>query len=440
MCNKYFLLLYAWLLNPCFSLALEQRIYPGAFLHDTTKAVVLDSVSPEGMLYQVGLRKGDLIYSINGKAVENAKTFKTLTHPLRVPDWVQMDVLQGGKRRTLRERGIGRRQNTYTQLEVTYAALNWRNGVLRTIVYEPKHKGKHPAILILPGYNCSSIENFSRSYYRTLLEHWVTNGYVVYTVEKSGMGDSEGCLPCEQVDLETDISLYKAALKDCKQWPTVDAQRIYLWGHSMGGIIAPIVAQSEPVAGIMVYGTVFRPWHQFLLEMHRLQKPLLEKYTATETDRFIDTIQDIYYDFFVRKEPRETLVLNPKYTYLVKTELEYSPGNDLMWGRHWRFWQQIDSLNLNLAWRSLHVPVLILHGGADYIQCSKLEPKLLEEAVNTSRMHLAERHTIPDLDHLCMRSATYEEAVKNLEDKQFLKGNFHTGLLEITMSWLRKQP
>jgi hypothetical protein len=27
----------------------------------------------------------------------------------------------------------------------------------------------------------------------------------------------------------------------------------------MGGIIAPIVAQSEPVAGIMVYGTVFRP-------------------------------------------------------------------------------------------------------------------------------------------------------------------------------------
>ena len=64
----------------------------------------------------------------------------------------------------------------------------------------------------------------------------------------------------------TPASLAAAAL--------VDPGRIFLFGHSMGGVMAPLLAAEEPVRGVAVYGTVFRTWFEYLVENVRRQSRL----------------------------------------------------------------------------------------------------------------------------------------------------------------------
>jgi esterase/lipase len=51
----------------------------------------------------------------------------------------------------------------------------------------------------------------------------------------------------------------------------VDPERIYLFGHSMGGVLAPYLTAAVPVRGSMVYGTLARTWFEYQLENVRRQ-------------------------------------------------------------------------------------------------------------------------------------------------------------------------
>ncbi|MEI9955319.1 MAG: alpha/beta hydrolase [Ferruginibacter sp.] len=205
----------------------------------------------------------------------------------------------------------------------------------------------------------------------------------------------------------------------------------------MGGIIAPEVAKRHQPKGVMVFGTTFRPWSEFLLEMHRVQKPLLEKQTYTQTEDFMRIIQKIYYEFFILKKTREELLKNPEYKDLVVSELGYKEGSNYMWGRHWAFWPQIDSLNLAQSWHALNCPVLVLHGAADYESCSIVEPMLVTKTVNEAHPGNATMQVIPELDHFMMKSKNWEEARDNFNTQQYAKGNFNYAIAEATINWLK---
>ena len=56
--------------------------------------------------------------------------------------------------------------------------------------------------------------------------------------------------------------------------PSIDQDKILIFGHSMGGCEGPIIATEFPVKGIAVYGTVTRTWHEYMLENLRRQAPL----------------------------------------------------------------------------------------------------------------------------------------------------------------------
>jgi pimeloyl-ACP methyl ester carboxylesterase len=189
----------------------------------------------------------------------------------------------------------------------------------------------------------------------------------------------------------------------------------------------------------MVFGTVFRPWNEFLPEMHRVQKPLLENKSYMETEKFMRQIEKVYYEFFVLKKTRDELYANPQYKDIVVSELEYKTGSTNMWGRHWRFWQQIDSLNLAESWSQVSCPVLVINGGTDYEQCAPIEPILIEQTVNAAHPGQATRVQIEDLDHFMMKSGSYKEAVDNFRTRQFLKGNFNERIATETVNWLNKQ-
>ncbi|MBL7934098.1 MAG: alpha/beta fold hydrolase [Bacteroidia bacterium] len=411
----------------------------GILTSKTKEGLRIDSVVPNSSADLLKLKKNDLILSVNGKPVTTPEDFKQTVMPLRTGDLLEINFVRDGKNKKNSGKTIMRPMETSNFADITYDWVKFREGFLRVIVRKPKSLKHMPCILLIPGYGCGSIENYHLGYNGTLMNEWLKNGYAVVTIEKSGLGDSYNCPPCTEVDLVTDIESFNAGYNYMEQLDFVEKDHLYIWGHSMGGVIAPEIARRHKPRGVMVFGTVFRPWSEFLPEMHRVQKPLLENMSYEETEKFVRLIHKVYYEFFVLKKSRQELFENPEYTAIVRTELEHKEGNTNMWGRHWRFWQQLDSLDLSVSWSETKCPVLVINGGSDYEQCAPIEPVLIEQTVNSHRPGSATRVQIEDLDHFMMKSNGFKEAVENFRNQAYSKGNFNYKISTETIQWLNKQ-
>ena len=410
----------------------------GALIKPVPGGLHVDSVIAGSTMEALHLQKGDVLTEINGIKLSAPADYTKAVTNIRTGDPISVKFIRNGENKTENGIGIMRPYEQSALADVHYDWVPFRGGELRAITRAPKGKTNLPVILLIPGYGCGSIENYMSSYNGKIINGWLTAGYAVVTIEKSGLGDSYHCVPCSEADLATDIESYDAGYQYMEQLSYVDKNRMYVFGHSLGGIIAPEVAKRHTPKGMIVFGTTFRPWSEFLLEMQRVQKPLLEGKSYTETEDFVRGIQKVYYEFFTLKKSREELMQNPEYKPLVLSDLEYKEGSNDMWGRTWRFWPQIDSLNLAQSWQSLNCPVLVLHGETDYESCSIAEPKLIRDAVNAVHPGNATMIVVPQLDHFMMKSKTYAEARDNFNTQQYAKGNFNTDILDETVKWLRE--
>jgi len=427
----------------CFALNASAQTPPrkaimGLLAKPVASGILADSILVNSTFDALHLQKGDVITELNGNKITSIDSYSKVALNIRSGDKVTVQFIRSNKSITANGNAIMRPYEQSAIADVQYDWVKFRNGYLRAITRKPKGKTNLPAILLIPGYGCGSVENYMNSYNGKILTEWIKAGYAVVTIEKSGLGDSYNCVPCSEVDLATDIESFDAGYSYMEQLPFVDKGNLYIWGHSMGGIIAPEIAKRHQPKGVMVFGTTFRPWSEFLLEMHRVQKPLLENQTYLQTEDFMRTIQKIYYEFFILKKSREELLKNPEYAALVVSELGYKEGSNDMWGRHWAFWPQIDSLNLAQSWQKINCPVLVLHGASDYESCSIVEPQLITRTVNEAHPNNATMQIIPELDHFMMKSKNWEEARDNFNTQQYNKGNFNYAIAGATINWLKQ--
>jgi alpha-beta hydrolase superfamily lysophospholipase len=402
-----------------------------------SNGIAVDSIIPGGTFAALKLQKGDILTELNGHKLLSMEAYGKIAGNIRSADKIYAAFIRDQKNMHASAVAVMRPYEKSDIADIQYDWVKFRNGFLRAVTRKPVNQTGMPCILLIPGYGCGSIENYASGYNGKLINEWLKAGYAVVTIEKSGMGDSYDCLPCSEADLATDIESFDAGYEYMEQLPFVDKTKLFIWGHSMGGVIAPEIAKRHQPKGVMVFGTTFRPWIEFLPEMHRVQKPLLENQTYIQTETFIRKIQQIYYEFFVLKKTREQLLNIPEYRELVISELGYKPGSNDMWGRHWSFWQQIDSLNLAQSWSALNCPVLIIHGEADYESCSIVEPQLIKATVNAAHPGNASMVVVPQLDHFMMKSTNWEQARDNFKQQQYNKGNFNMLIAEETINWLK---
>jgi len=400
---------------------------------------VVDSVYRDGTFASLGIRKNDTVLQLNDKNVSDEAAFNSIIGNLRAGDPLSVTFKRGRKKLVKKGNAVMRPFETSSLADVIYGWGPHGNCTLRTIVRRPKLQGKLPAVLLIPGYNCGSIENYNQGSYGALINSWLQNGFAVVTIEKSGLGDSYNCQPCMETDLVNDIQVFDAGYRFMEQLPFVDNQNLFIWGHSMGGIIAPEVARHHAPRGVIVFATVFRPWSEFLLEMHRVQYPLDGK-SYVETERDVRMMQKIYYEFFRLKKSPAAIHSIPEYREMAERELEFkTPENTNMWGRHWRFWQQIDSLDMAASWTAVKAPVLSVFGGADFIACSLLEHQLIVRTVNAAFPGNATHITIPDVDHLLVQNPDWKAAHANFMNRAYRDQHFHQGFADTVNKWMKER-
>lgn len=405
--------------------------YPG-------NGMVLDSVIKDGTLYAAGLKKGDVLLSVNGQTINTVQEYNHIASSARAGDALTVTYSRDGKEKTKKTKAVMRPYETSAIADVHYDWVTYGKCRLRTVTRKPKTANKAPAVLLIPGYNCGSVENFSTGIYKNLIEGWLKNGYVVVTVEKSGMGDSYGCQSCFEVDLVTDVQTFDAGYRYMEALPYVDKTKLFIWGHSMGGVIAPEVARKHNPKGVVAFATVFRPWAEFLPEMHRVQFPL-DGHSYEKTEQDVRVIHKMYDAFFNEKKTVDQLYETPELRELAVREFGYKPGNTDLWGRHYRYWQQIDSFDMAQAWSHVNCPVLSLFGGADFIACSELEHELITRTVNSVHPGNCTHITIPDVDHLILKNSDRKEAHKTFNERHTWAEKSHTGFVQVVMDWMNEQ-
>ncbi|MBK5286543.1 MAG: hypothetical protein JJE25_14185 [Bacteroidia bacterium] len=212
------------------------------------------------------------------------------------------------------------------------------------------------------------------------------NGFVTIRVEKTGIGDSKG-IPCSECDFLTEKLGYLDRLKQLKSLPYVDKENVFIAGFSIGGVIAPLIAQQEKVKGIIVYGTVGRNWLEYELENSHRQR-LLDDYPADSLDIWMRAEYKRLYGLFVGEKTPEQIIKEHPETAVNFFEYPMSIT----------YFQQVADVNIRQMWMNTDAWVLAMHGTSDFVS-SAGEHELLVQIVNHYHPDKATHTEIKNADH-----------------------------------------
>jgi dienelactone hydrolase len=238
---------------------LPRRGYFGVGLEKAEGGARVFSVAPESTAGAVGILVGDVIEAVDGRPATSPEVVVATIGGHKSGESVKIDLRRDAIRRTISATLKPFPLEQMANATVHYGSVAALPDVrLRTIVSVPSGpaNNRFPAVLLIPGGGCGSIDTpFSPALAQPGLMHAIgSQGFVTMRVEKSGVGDSQGA-PCDTIGYKEELAGYQAALSSLRSHPSVNPDRIYLLGISLGGVFAPLLAAETKVAGISVYGT-----------------------------------------------------------------------------------------------------------------------------------------------------------------------------------------
>jgi photosystem II stability/assembly factor-like uncharacterized protein/dienelactone hydrolase len=363
------------------------------------------------------LQEKDLIVKIGNSTFASTDEFTRLFTGYSPDQEVQLTVLRGKKKLVLKAKAVARRYETDDNASVIYDEAPYKGGQLRVIINKPFKENKMPAMLFIPGYTCSSIDELTNDHpYKRIVDAYVDAGYVTLRIEKSGLGDSKNTPPCESCDLLDEIENFEVGLKKLKSLPYVDTNQIIIVGHSMGGIIAPAISAKNKVAGVVVYGTTAKSWFEYQIEMHRVQNALAGM-NPIEVEQSVIEQYDLNYRYFVKKEKLEDLAKDPKADSVLRISWEYD-GNGKIYSRNAEYWRQIQDYPHLENWKNTKAKVLVQFGESDFQAFSKADHQQIVNTVNYFNPGNATLMTYPSTDHFFAKSGTMQEAYNKFANGQ----------------------
>lgn len=425
--------------------ALPRRGRLGAALAPGEGGVRIQEVLPKSSAEAGGLKAGDVIRAIGGTPTGGVPAVFRAVREGGGRE-LAFDLTRDGKPERLavrlaewpREEGTGK-------YRVEYGDVASRAGRLRTIAFVPKApaaKGRYPALLILQGLGMATLDNprpgepignpSGLGVYRTIAASLADAGFVALRVDKAGCGDSQG--DASALDFPGELDGYRAALKALKARPDVDPDRVFLFGHSMGGVFAPVLAGEVPVRGVAVYGTVFKTWFEYLLENQRRQAALGgDDYAKIDADLRLS--ERFHHALLVEKEaPTAILREHP--------EIEGARGSlgfdgDQVFGRHYTFFPQLNDTNIPAAWAKLGADVLALWGEADFVS-GRDDHEAIAALVEAKHKGRGRFRVVPGSTHGFARSGSQPEAIRAAPAGAG-PSDFNPAILEVLEAWMAER-
>jgi uncharacterized protein len=381
------------------------------------------------------LAVGDTLLAINGSPVESVAAFLAGVKPFKSGDHIICRVQRDQRELDIEVTLADWPREQPGDIQVLYDAVHAPEATLRNLVTVPAgNTRKLPAILFLQGFDCGSVDWPLPGPHlaRELIYRLTRAGFVVMRTEKSGVGDSTGT-PCRDVGFRDEVSLFTSALRKLKSYDFVDSEKVFLFGHSAGGWIAPLVAAAEPVKGIVVYGTVVRPYAEYFVENWRRNRRLRDQpdLAKLEDDQRL-LAQLLHYVLVEKNSVREATSRHPELTSIAKSLFPRDEDHlqDLRSLQHLR---ELNEQNVARVWASLNIPVLALIGEFD-IRTLPLDHEYIAAIVNTPHPGKGTWRLLPRLDH----GFALHESLKESVVHEFV-GPFGEQVAQETLKWIQVQ-
>jgi pimeloyl-ACP methyl ester carboxylesterase len=281
----------------------------------------------------------------------------------------------------------------------SYGTLALRDGTKpQTIVTKPERAaGKLPAILFVQWLSCDSvaISTNPRDGWSAMLARIVReSGALLWRTEKRGTGGSEG--DCATMDYDTELADHREALRELMRHPDVDARQVVIFGGSIGGTYAPLLAADMDIAGVMVWGAGATTWAERTLKFERNALELGGSDAAKLREEMSSRL--LFLDRYLlqaqtpQQIAKEDPALGATWARIVGT------AADAQYGRPFAFHQQAHRANWAEAWSRVKAPVLVLYGEYDWFESADAA-SLITRIVNARAPGAGTFQIVPGMNH-----------------------------------------
>ena len=354
-------------------------------------------IDEQSAAYKAGLRKDDRVFTINGQPIEGESELYKYIWAIRSNDIVKLEVAHANeyKSNTIQFQAEAAPPETWGSLDAEMVQLvNSSGDKLRGYITKPKNaKGKIPAILFVSWLSCGTVEigKSNDSWTRMLRDVAEKSGALFLRVEKPGVGDSEGpaCMDC---DLNTELDGYQAAFRFLKQRSDVDTTNIIVFGASLGGTLASIVGQDQPVKAYVTAVSVYKTWLEHMIEIER-RRLQYAGHSQEEINKLMPLFIEFHTDYLLyKKTPKDIMEAKPHLASLWYDEPLHQ------YGRPAKFYQQAQDYNFMETWAKVTQPVYVVAGEYDWIM-SLDDSKLMVNMLNQKKAGQATLYVAKGMDH-----------------------------------------
>ena len=394
-----------------------------------TNPPTVKTVLPDSAGEAAGIQAGDVLLKLNGAPVQSSTAFARDIGRRLAGEEVSIQLLRRGAEVTVNAILKPRPYETSANADVLYRSVDVEGARRRMIVTRPKTPGRHPAVLLIGGLGCYSLDGQlgREDGYGPILRRLADRGFVTMRVEKPGEGDSDGPL-CTDVKATAELEAlgYLAGLRALKRYDLVDPGRVFVFAHSLGPLVGSMILPREPVQGFIAAETIGRSWFEYMLENSRRQKALAGT-PLDVVDTEVRAVERCLHRFFVDHQPEaEVVKAGPACADMIAS-FAGVPGP---------YMQQIGDLNLPAQWKQVDIPVLVIYGTSDPATSAD-ESRYLAAVINSFHPGRATYLEIPGMGHDFARYASQREFMNRRNDAK--PHPFETALLDSVLDWLDRQ-
>ena len=409
---------------------------------DAPKGIKVAKVMPGSAAEAIGIAEGDLVLEVNGEAVESPAGIVAQLGELSAGEEVVLTTIRDGRKLTQTGPMGARPLPLAPGATIDFGEVPYGGGHLRSFLEKPQGDGPFPVIYFLQGYTCQTVEHASpHSPMRKLFNQWVSNGYAVFRVEKPGVGDSAGTPNCESIDFDAELLAFKAGYKALLKQDGIDTEQLFLYGHSLGGVVAPFLAAEFQPAGVMAYGFVLKPWKDYMFDIHwdqriRMGEDPGQAMADLQSGRHL---LNAYFDDELA--PAEFLKTDEDRAAFAGL-MSYD-GQDHCFGRHYSFWQTMDRKNLPAEWQRVDCPVLAMYGEYDLAAIDDRGAKQLAGLINRERPGNGTFQLIEKTNHSLLKMDNFEEQLDFATGQSevraaYYQNNFNDQFADCLLNWMSR--
>jgi uncharacterized protein len=404
----------------------------------TGEGTQLTTIVPNGTFDKIGAKVGDILLSVNQKPINSLPDLVAVAQTFSDGDAIELNLISNGEKVTKKGAVIGRPKETSEIAEVKYDAVEMPLGTLRTITHIPKNRnGKVPAVFYIQGLPCQSNEYpDSKFVLRQAFDDWVKAGFAVFRVERPNLGDSRTTKDCKDMDFNEEVETNKAGYKKLLSYDFIDTDNIFFFGHSMGGWTAPFIAEMKQPKGIMAYGTGFRSWFEYLIDLFRIQATYGGA-THVQAEQQTRAMIPMLYQWLEEDKSPAEMRKNPALKPAVDSLFQGEYFNT----RSAHYFYTMSKQNLAEQWSKTTAKVNIIYGEFDTAALNARDAITIAEIVNQAKPGNGEYTILPKTEHVFAKVDSYKQTFDLYASGKIFQHaaqNYNPEVGRVTVEWMKK--